>query len=75
MKESITSIEEAIERSGQAVIEINMAKGKLKESTALNEQTITGLEEQLSKKILMDKDISIMEETMKNIVESVKAAT
>ena len=74
MKESITSIEEAIERSGQAVIEINMAKEKLKESTALNEQTITELEEQLSEKVLMDKDLSIMEDTMKTIAKSVKAA-
>ena len=73
MKESITSIEEAIERSSNAVMEIKMAKGKLKESTASNEQTITKLEKQLSEKTLMDKDLSIMEETMKTIAESVEA--
>jgi chromosome segregation ATPase len=75
MKESIASIEEAVKPFSETAMEIKSAKGKLEESTALNEQTITEIERQLSEKILMDNELSILEDTMRTIVESIKAKT
>jgi chromosome segregation ATPase len=71
-KNAITSIEEAIARSGDTVQEINRAKESLKESTMLNEQAVTELEGRLRNKMTIDSELFLMEEAVKTIIKSVE---